>query len=483
MDQTRLEGLLKHLQSQPESECIEFKVNNCSPEVIGEYISALSNSCCYHLTRFGYLIFGIEDGTRSMVGTDFRPKERLIGNQELENWLSTQLNPRIDFSIFEIDYNDCHFVIFEINATTSMPVSFKGCAFIRVGSYKKKLDEHPEKERKLWNLTNQYCFEKEISLFDVSSDDVLNLIDYPSFFDLLGYRLPDNRTGIMQKLESENLIVFDGPSIHITNLGGLLFAKNIEAFPNLSRKAIRFIIYEGNNRTSPIKEIDGQKGYAVGFKGLIQYISSNIPSQEYIADGIRQTKSDYPIIAIRELVANAIIHQDLTIKGTSPMIEIFANRIEITNPGKPLIDAMRFLDHTPISRNEILARCMRRMKVCEERGSGIDKVISECEKNILPAPEFVIGDTYTRVILYKYRLLRDLDKRDKIRACYLHSCLKYVSGEYMTNQTLRERFNIEESNYPMASRIIADTIDAQLIKLQDPDNKSKKFARYVPYWF
>lgn len=76
-----------------------------------------------------------------------------------------------------------------------------------------------------------------------------------------------------------------------------------------------------------------------------------------------------------------------------------------------------------------------------------------------------------------------MDKQDKIRACYLHACLRYVSGEYMTNQSLRERFGIEEQNYPMASRIIADTIKAGLIKDYDAESKSKKYARYVPYWF
>jgi ATP-dependent DNA helicase RecG len=53
----------------------------------------------------------------------------------------------------------------------------------------------------------------------------------------------------------------------------------------------------------------------------------------------------------------------------------------------------------------------------------------------------------------------------------------------MTNQSLRERFGIEEKNYPMASRIISDTIKSGLIKDYDADNKSRKYAKYVPYWF
>ena len=207
-----------------------------------------------------------------------------------------------------------------------------------------------------------------------------------------------------------------------------------------------------------------------------------LPTNEEIDRVFRREVKVYPELAIRELVANAIIHQDLSITGTSPMIEIFADRIEITNPGKPLIDTRRFIDHSPISRNEALAALMRRMNFCEERGSGIDKVIFQVELFQLPAPEFISGDNYTRVVLFSPKSLRQMDKMDKIRAAYQHCSLKYVSGEFMTNQSLRERFKVEEKNYSIVSRIIRDSINAGYIKDYDPDNKSRKFAKYVPYW-
>jgi len=110
------------------------------------------------------------------------------------------------------------------------------------------------------------------------------------------------------------------------------------------------------------------------------------------------------------------------------------------------------------------------------------KVIIECEYNQLPVPEIIVSDRFTRIILYGHKTFRQMNKQDKIRACYLHACLKYVSGEYMTNQSLRERFNIEEHNYAIVSRIIADTIKSGLIRDYDSESKSKKFAKYVPYW-
>lgn len=103
---------------------------------------------------------------------------------------------------------------------------------------------------------------------------------------------------------------------------------------------------------------------------------------------------------------------------------------------------------------------MRIINICEERGSGIDKVIDAVEAYQLPAPNFVAEEEYLRVILYSFKTLREMNKDDIIRACYQHCCLKYVSSDFMTNQTLRQRFQIEEKNSAMASRIIADTIKA-----------------------
>ncbi len=484
MTKTEFDILLNELTAVPkECEWVEFKVNNSNPQDIGEYISALSNSACYHKKDHAYLIFGIENNTHKRIGTSFRPLTAKIKNQEIENWLVTQLNPKIDVNIYEHDLYGLHFAVFKIQATRNTPVSFKGEYFIRIGSYKKNLNDHPEREREIWKIENNPVFENDIARSNLSSNEVLELINYPAFFELLRLPLPENKNGILSRMIQEKIIVKDNSHYNIRNIGALLFAKNLNQFDSISRKAIRVIFYQGKNRVHTIKEQLGGKGYAVGFRGLMSFLESNLPSNEVINSALREEVSMYPILALRELVANAMIHQDFHISGSSPMIEIFENRIEITNPGKPIIDALRFIDHNPQSRNEILARFMRRMNICEERGSGIDKVIFECEYNQLPAPDIIVGDNYTRVVLYAHKTLKQMDRQDKIRACYQHACLRYVSGEYMTNQSLRNRFGIEERNYATASRIIAATIEKGLVKDYDSDNRSKKYAKYVPFWY
>ena len=204
MDAQELEILIKDLSALPkECEWVEFKVANSNPQEIGEYISALSNSACYHKKDFAWLVYGIQDTTHKLVGTDFRPLMEKKGNQELENWLVTQLNPKIDVNIYESDVNGLHFAVFKIQATHNTPVSFRGEYFIRVGSYKKRLDDHPEREREIWRIENNLVFENGIAFDNATEEDILQSIDYPSFFDLLNLPLPDNRKGIIERLLQE----------------------------------------------------------------------------------------------------------------------------------------------------------------------------------------------------------------------------------------------------------------------------------------
>jgi len=191
---------------------------------------------------------------------------------------------------------------------------------------------------------------------------------------------------------------------------------------------------------------------------------------------LREKQKMYPEIAIREFVANALIHQDFTISGAGPLIEIFDNRVEITNTGEPLIDTERFIDHAAISRNEDLASFMRQIGFCEELGSGIDRALIEISVYQLPAPKFEADDNFTKVTMLAYKKLNNMTNEEKTRACYQHAVLKLLEGKRMTNESLRERFGIKKQNYSTASRIISETVKAGKIK------KSERLKEYIPFW-
>lgn len=189
----------------------------------------------------------------------------------------------------------------------------------------------------------------------------------------------------------------------------------------------------------------------------------------------------YPELAIRELVANALIHQDFFLSGGGPMVEIFEDRIELTNPGVPLVDTQRFVDTPPRSRNEGIASMMRRIGICEERGSGWDKIVFQTELYQLPAPLAEKTDDHTRVVLFAHKPLSAMDKVARVHACYLHACLKWVMRDYLTNASLRERFGVEEKNKAAVSRYIREAVEAGMIKPYDED-AARKMMKYVPHW-
>jgi predicted HTH transcriptional regulator len=476
MNEDDFKHLIEELTSlKEETEWVEFKVNNSNVEEIGGYISALSNSACLLYKDYGYLVFGIVDKTHKIVGTSFKPKSAKKGGQPLEHWLSSNLDPKINFEIIEMEYEGKFISLFKIESAKFRPNRFKDVAYIRINSCKTKLSNHPEKERKIWEITSKISFEELVAFEKIDEDKIFELLDYSSYFDLMNIKLPDNRKGIIEKFIEEKFLKKNHSKYDVTNLGAILFAKNLLKFPRLKRKAVRIIFYDGVNKLKSIKEYSTNKGYAIEFGKIIDYLIEQLPTNEIIEKAFRKKIQMYPEIALRELMANSIIHQDFSEIGSSPLVEVYSDRVEFINPGRPLIETNRFIDHSPKSRNEILAGFMRRINVCEERGSGVDRVINAVEVYQLPAPNFIAEEHFMRVVLYSPKDLEKMDKDDKIRACYQHCCLKYVSNELMSNETLRERFKIKASNYPSASRIIKYTIDSGLIKKAKGNN-------YVPFW-
>ena len=478
MNKEQLKKLLENLVSlSSETETVEFKENNFNNEEIGKKISALSNSANLHDKKNAYLVFGIQDNTHNIVGTNFLPSNEKIGNEQLEFWLSKMINPRIDFRINEFEYDTKNIVIFEIPPAINQPVKFNNIAYIRIGSATPKLSDYPEKESKIWNNIHRNSFEKGIAKENVATSEVLNLLDYSKYFSLTKQEIPTETQQFVEKMAQHGLVkkIFEN-NYDITNLGAILFAKNLNEFPTIKRKSVRVVIYKGNTKVDRIKEQENSLGYAIAFESLLDYINDKLPHNEEISKSLRKEVKMYPEKAIREFVANALIHQDLSISGAGPMVEIFENRIEITNTGEPLIETDRFIDHPPRSRNEDMASFMRQIGVCEEGGTGVDRALINIALYQLPAPSFEKYENFTKVTLYAHKELKNMTIDDKVRACFQHCVLKYIEKSKMTNSTLRERLGIGEKNYPAASAIIKATIVKGLIK------ESEKPKEYVPIW-
>lgn len=479
----RTRRLIDDLRARPaETSWIEFKENNADASLIGKLISALSNAARLADQHFAYLVWGIRDGDHAIVGTTFEPTGKREQGQPFEIWLANRLNPGLNFEFEEVEHSGQRLVLLTVPAAATAPVEFDRTAYLRIGSATPRLSDHPDRQRALWAKLQPYAWETGLAAQFLTGDEVLSRLDYTQYFELTGQPLPDNRTGIFDKLAADRLIQKDvAENWNITNLGAILFAKRLADFgPSVARKGVRFVAYGGTSRADTVTHRqDGQRGYATGFQGLVDYIDGLLPRNEHIGSAFREERPLYPSIAIRELIANALIHQDMTITGAGPMIELFTDRMEILNPGAPLIDPSRFLDSPPRSRNEALASLMRRMRLCEEQGTGIDKVIAAVELHQLPPPDFRNEREAVKVVFFAPRRFAEMTPEERLRACFQHAALKHESGQRMTNASLRERLGIDTRNASQASIIIRQALDANMIRAADPEHPR---AGYVPFW-
>ena len=465
-----------------ETALAEFKANYADPAMIGKLISGISNAARIEGKDSGYVVWGVHDGDHAVVGTAFDPHTAKHERQPLEFWLNQRLQPGVTFSFQPVQHPQGRVVLLEVRAAPTAPVEFERTAYDRIGSATPRLADNPERQRALWDALLPYAWETGVAQPFVDGESVLKRLDFESYFKLLGSPTPGGTKGVLSALEQDRLIWPDvGGKWNIGNLGAVLLAKDLRDFePSLARKAIRFVAYDGDGRTATVTHRDDFfRGYANGFEDFNTRVNILLPAREDGDSPIREARAFVPPVAIRELVANALIHQDMTVKGAGPTIELFRNRLEITNPGTPLVAPERFIDFPPRSRNETLAALMRRFGLCEELGTGVDKAIAAAEHERLPPPEFRAEANATRAVLFGPRRFAEMTTEERQRACYQHTVLRYLDGGRMRNATLRKRLGVAEHNSAQISGVIRHALDADLIC---PADLARPRSGYVPFW-
>jgi predicted HTH transcriptional regulator len=456
-------------QARSEHQRLEFKEakNQFDFGRLQQYCVALANE------GGGTLLLGVADKSpRPVVGSQAFPDTVKTAQD-----LFQAIGFRVD--VEAIAHPDGRVLVFHI------PSRPRGTAYHLDGKYLMRAGEAlvPMSEDQLRRIfaEGEPGWLEEHSITGVDAQQVVTLLDTQTFFELLKLPYPTDRAGVIDRLSRERLVDDLDGSFGIRRLGALLLARRLDDFPDLARKAPRVVVYSGNSKLETRLDQTGTKGYAVGFQGLVQFVMNQLPQNEVIKDALREAVKLVPEVVVRELTANALIHQDFSVGGVSVMIEVYANRVEFSNPGEPIVPVERFIDGYQ-SRNERLADLMRRFGICEEKSSGIDRVVQAAEFYQLPAPDFRAAHRRTVVTLYGPKPFEDMDRSDRVRACFQHSALKWVMSEKMTNQSLRERFHLAEDKAAIASQIISAATEAGLIKPDESVGKSRKFARYLPFW-
>lgn len=446
-------------------------------ERLAEHLSAFANH-----PNGGCLVFGIrDDGTP--VGIEAADIAGIVNT--LANLGREALEPPLAIDHAAQTFRGVTVLLVRVAEQAVKPVHRRGKsieeAWIRSGGTTRRASRQEVGALMLNSATPRWEELRASPLIDLA--DVRRLLDLETIAKLLQRPLPEDDDHMAAWLADEGITVPDGRGHFITNFGAIAAARQIDDFPELVRKRIRVVRYRGTNKVETIDELPGQRGYAVGFEGLIGHLKRTLPHSEVIQQSLRTDVTVYPELALRELIANALIHQDFTVTGAGPMVEIYDDRIEVTNPGSLLPGKKpdRLIGTTPESRNEQLAASFRRFRICEERGTGFQKIVQAIELFGLPPLVLAPQENAFRVTLSAPRKFTNMAMPERIEAAYQHAVLQYVSSQTLTNTTLRTRFKLAEKHRNQITNLIGEAVEAGRIKRKDAGS-GKKFAEYVPYW-
>ncbi len=464
-----------------EREHVEFKCNLNDYMQIAKTISGITNVLSLMECPRGYFIWGIDDETHDIVGTGFKPYKKQNNHEELPLWLARHISPTPNVAFRELKIEEKRVVVLVVEPRPMAISKVDGQPFIRIGANTTSLRNFPELEQQLHDKIADRSFETIAAKSCLTREEVFNLLDFDTFYGMRQGRVPVGRDILFDEAISSQVLHDNRDGTYdVTNLGAVLYARNLRDFSHLSSKSVRIIKYAGQSKLGDIQEECSVGGYIVEFQRLFQYILDKVIAQEVIGeDGIRRVEYLYPKLAIRELFANMLAHQNLSDTTLHPMIEIYSDRIEFTNPGKPLVPVRRMIDYPPRTRNQYIVNELIKTGICESLGTGWDKIANETSNYGFPAPKPDVTDDATKIIMRQKRTLADMTNEDRTWTIYIFACLLQTQGKYLTNALVRQLFNIPDENASTASAILAQAVEEGLIRIFD-EKAGNRNRKYVP---
>jgi len=401
MENTDLIALLNRLCQEPnESEWIEFKSNRYNSQEIGEYLSALSNSACLLGKPFGYLVFGVDDQLHDIVGTIFDPysdKEKGKGNQSLLLWLATNLQPNIGFTPFVFTTKNKRVVLFEIHSAYNQPVRFKGIAYIRIGTSKTELRNHPDKERVIWS----HCIDWSAQICENATLDDLDPTAIRKARSEYKVKFP-NRANEVDSWDDTTLLNKTSLTIKgaITNSAMLLVGKSESAAlisPAVAR--ISWILKDDKSNEKDYEHFDPP--FLVNVDKVLLKIRNltirELPGGTLFPKEIHQ----YDEWVLREALHNCIAHQDYLLRGRIILVEM-PTRLFLSNVGSFLPGSVERViqQDAPqeIYRNSLLVKAMVNLNMIDTQGGGIKRMFLTQKERFFPMPDYDLSDS-SRVLV------------------------------------------------------------------------------------
>jgi ATP-dependent DNA helicase RecG len=464
-DEVYLDGIIS---APTETRKLEFKTasSQYSYDKALKYCAALANE------GGGKLVLGVTDKVPRLV-----PGTAAFSNiQEVEHKIHVKLGLRV--LIEERTYEGKRVLVFNTPARSpGTPVHVDGAYFMRSGE--SLVPMTPDQLRTIFNEGHGH-FTGRAALSGLNHEEALALLDISAFYRLAELPLATDTRDKIARLSSWGLIrLAEDDSASVTNLGALLFANDLDQFGDLKHRRLRITKYSGLSKIHAVSDHFENRGYAASFKASLDLIKALVPVNEEIKESFRIEVPLYPEVALRELLVNMFAHQDFDQHGSQLSVELYDDRLEMTNPGRPLIDVSRFVDDNH-SRNKDLSSALLQLRMGETRGSGIDRALNELEAHQVAAPEFHTGTGSTRVVLFGRRKFEQMTTQERCWNAYLHCCLKYTVHSQLTNSSLRNRFGLPPAKAPAVSLVISEAIKLGFIKLDPRAPRATKSARYIP---
>ena len=406
MTDSKYIALIDRLRGLPaETEWLEFKRNYYEPEQIGQYLSALANSACLGGRSSGYLVFGIDDETHEVVGTEFDPyTTKAKGNQDLLPWLGASLQPNTGFEVYLPDHPDGRVILFEIGPARDQPVSFHKTAYVRVGGSKTELSRHPEKARAIWTR---------------GSDWSADVCERARLDDLDPQALAKAREqfAIKHPTQGKDLNAWDTETFlnkarvlrqgAMTNTALLLLGRpesSVLLAPAVAR--ISWVLKDHRNRELDYDHI-GPPFLLAGDR-LLERVRNLTVRALPSGTLFPQEVSQYDRWVIREAVHNCIAHQDYALRGRIVAVE-FPDRVLLTNVGDFLpgdVETVIRQDAPQaIYRNPFLADAMVELNLIDTQGGGIKRMFETQRRRSFPLPDYDLTDTSRVAVTIHGRIL------------------------------------------------------------------------------
>lgn len=418
MDERQVIELVDRLRAEPsEADWFEFKETRViPPEVLGEYLSALSNAAAVARQQYGYLVLGVHDETHEVTGTHFDPhSEKVKGNQNLLFWTTRGLAPRVHLEVCEAQHPGGRVVVFEVGAAPGQPVAFYGTAHIRVGSSKTALSEHPAKQRALWHLHTDWSAEV---VRDATLDDL-----EPAAVQKAREQYAEKNPRQAAQIAGWDVATFLNKAKvsrqgQITRAALLLLGRP-ESSTLLSPAAARMSWLLKDETGGDLDYAHFDPPFILQVDALLDRIRNltlrNLPDGTLFPVEVQQ----YDPYVLREALHNAIAHQDYGLQGRIQVVET-PSRLLITNVGSFLPGSVERVirQDAPeeIYRNPFLAVAMVNLNMIDTQGGGIRRMFQRQRERFLPLPDYdlsqpervrvaipgkVLDEQYTRLLMQR----------------------------------------------------------------------------------